>query len=145
MHCLNWFFRINNHRNQVCSVMFVEEILRWDGTSENIRKSVIYFFWFLVGDFNIKDIFFFKALAVWANSFYKSKCPPVCPSVRLCVCSLFEVTFKRIFTPNSLNLIPKILEIPNPWKSSGKKLSQIWTFLLKNGLKSLRQKKFFTD
>ena len=29
---------------------------------------------------------FFKALAVWANAFYKSICPYVCVSVCLCVC-----------------------------------------------------------
>ena len=34
----------------------------------------------------------FKASALWADAFYKSKCPSVClsvcPCVRLCVCSL---------------------------------------------------------
>jgi hypothetical protein len=32
----------------------------------------------------------FKASALWADDFYKSKCPSVCLSVCLCVCSLLR-------------------------------------------------------
>ena len=43
---------------------------------------------------------FFKASALWADAFYKSKCPSVCVSVRLCVCLFtFEVPFIGIFAP----------------------------------------------
>ena len=35
----------------------------------------------------------FKALALWADAFYKSKCPSVCLT--------FEVPFRRIFAPTS--------------------------------------------
>ena len=45
-------------------------------------------------------IFFwiFKESALWADSFYKSQRPSVCPSVRLFT---FEVPFKRLFAPTS--------------------------------------------
>ena len=44
----------------------------------------------------------FKASALWADAFYKSKCPYVCLCVRLSVCvSTFEVPFKRLFAPTS--------------------------------------------
>ena len=33
-----------------------------------------------------KIVVIFKALALWADAFYKSKCPSACPSVRLSVC-----------------------------------------------------------
>ena len=47
-------------------------------------------------------IFFLKALALWADSFYKLKYPSVCPSVHLVVCLFtFEVPFKRPFDPTS--------------------------------------------
>ena len=39
---------------------------------------------FLSTEFLVGGIF--KASALWADAFYKSKCPSVCPSVRLCVC-----------------------------------------------------------
>ena len=63
----------------------------------------------------------FTNSALWANSFYKSKCPSVCLSVSVCLFT-FWGTLGKI---------------------SGKKWSQIWTFLLKNGLKSPGRKKFF--
>ena len=40
----------------------------------------------------------FKASALWANAFYKSKCPYVC--LFMCVFT-FEVPFKRLFAPIS--------------------------------------------
>ena len=44
--------------DQVGNVMFVETDYRWTGESENICKESTYFCWFLVGDFNISDIFY---------------------------------------------------------------------------------------
>ena len=46
----------------------------------------------------------FKASALWADAFYKSKCPSVCVSVCVFVCVFvclftFEVLFKRLFSP----------------------------------------------
>ena len=40
----------------------------------------------------------FKASALWADAFYKSKCPSVCLSVRLFT---FEVQFNGLFAPTS--------------------------------------------
>ena len=42
----------------------------------------------------------FKASALWADAFYKSKCPSVRLSVRLSVCLFtFEVPFNGLFAP----------------------------------------------
>ena len=46
----------------------------------------------------------FKALALWADALYKSKCPSACPSVCLFVrlsvrVFTFEVPFKCLFAP----------------------------------------------
>ena len=50
----------------------------------------------------------FKALAIWADAFYKSKCL----SVSLCVCLsvqlfTFDVPSKRLFAPNSQTRMSK--------------------------------------
>ena len=82
----------------------------------------------------------FKASALWADAFYKSKCPSVCPSVCPCVC-LSVCSLLRYRLTVFLPPLPKVgcqifLEIRNPWrKSNGKKWSNIWTFLLGRGLK----------
>ena len=56
----------------------------------------------------------FKASALWADAFYKSKCPSVrlsvCPCVRLCVCSLLRYlysVYNRIYNGKNLQK-PKI-------------------------------------
>ena len=55
----------------------------------------------------------------------------------------FEVPFKRLFAPTSQSWMSKFIrDSESLEKSIGKKWSHIWTFLLKNGLKSLRRKKF---
>ena len=41
-------------------------------------------FWLVL--FYFSEITLFKASALWADAFYKSKCPSVCPSVCLSVC-----------------------------------------------------------
>ena len=44
----------------------------------------------------------FRASALWADAFYKSKCPYVCLSVCLSVCLFtFEVLFNSLFAPTS--------------------------------------------
>ena len=44
----------------------------------------------------------YKASALWADAFYKSKCPYVCLCVCVSVCVFtFEVPFKRLFLPTS--------------------------------------------
>ena len=59
--------------------------------------------------------FLFKALALWADAFYKSKCPSVCLCVCLSVCSLFRYRLTVFLPP-----LPEVgcqifLEIWNPW------------------------------
>ena len=65
----------------------------------------------------------FKALALWADGFYKSKCPSVCR----CVCVFtFEVQFKRLFAPTSRSRMSNIFrDSVSLGKSNGKKWSQI--------------------
>ena len=72
----------------------------------------------------------YKASALWADAFYKSKCLSVCLSICLCV-RLF--TFEVLFTGLSESL----------GKINGKIWSNIWTFLFGSGLKSPRKNKFF--
>ena len=77
----------------------------------------------------------FKAWALWADAFYKSKCPSVCLSVRLCVCPsvclpvcvfTFEVPFKRHFGPTSQSRMSNIFrDSESLGKNNGKKWSQI--------------------
>ena len=87
----------------------------------------------------------FKALALWADAFYKSKCPSVCVFVRLSVCLLtFEVPFNGLFTPTSRSQMSNIFrDSESLGKSNGKKWSNIWTFLFGSCLKSPRKKKRF--
>ena len=55
----------------------------------------------------------FKASTLWADAFYKSKCPCVCVSVGAPVrVFTFEVLFKRLFAPTYQSW--KFLEIRNP-------------------------------
>ena len=57
----------------------------------------------------------------------------------------FEELFKRLFAPTSQSLMFKFFrDLASLVKSNGKKSSQMWKLLLKNGLKLPRQKKFFT-
>ena len=69
----------------------------------------------------------FKASALWADAFYKSKCPFVCLSVRPFVrLFTFEVPFKRLFAPTSQNQTSKIFrDSESLGKSNGKKWSHI--------------------
>ena len=57
----------------------------------------------------------FKASAVWADAFYKSKCPSVCPSVCLCVCSLLRYRLMVFLPPLPGVGCPIFLEIRNSW------------------------------
>ena len=87
----------------------------------------------------------FKALALGADAFYKSKCPYVC----LCVCGFvclftFEVPFKRLFAPTYRSWMSKIFsDSESLGKSNGKKWSQIGNLLLIKDEKLPRKKKVF--
>ena len=69
----------------------------------------------------------FKASALWANAFYKLKCPSfcgwVCLSVRLFT---FEVPFNGLFAPTFRNRLSNIFrDSESLGKSNGKKGSNI--------------------
>ena len=91
------------------------------------------------------NIVVFKASALWANAFYKSKCPSVCVSV----CPFtFEVPLNGLFAPTSRSRMSNMFrDSESLGKSNGKKWSQIGTLLFENCLKSPRKKKvfFFAD
>ena len=63
----------------------------------------------------------FKASALWADAFYKSKCPSVCPSVFvrvfvcLFVCSLLRYRLNVFLPPFPKVGCPIFFEIRNPW------------------------------
>ena len=77
---------------------------------------------------------FFKALALWTNAFYKSKCPSVCP----CVCSFLRYRLNVFLLPLPKVRYPKILEIQNHGREimerSGLRFEQ---FLFTSGLKKM--------
>ena len=89
----------------------------------------------------IEQFEIFKALALWADALYKSKCPSVCPSVcllvRLSMCSLLRYRLNVFWPP-----LPEVVCQISLGKCNGKKWFQIWTFLFESGLKSPRKKKF---
>ena len=76
---------------------------------------------------NILFKLIFKALALWADAFYKSIYPYVCLCVCLSVCTFtFEVPFKRLFPPTSQGWMSKIMRNSESLgKSNIKKWSQI--------------------
>ena len=71
--------------------------------------------------------FFFKASALWADAFYKSKCPYICLCVCVSVCLFtFEVPFNGLFDPTSRSRMSNIFrDSKSLGKSNGKKWSQI--------------------
>ena len=118
----------------------VPKIWQLDNLKKNLSDAYlnynckIQFDWFLL----------FKASALWADAFYKSKCLSVCPCVCPSVCVLtFEVPFKRLFAPTSQSWMSNIFrDSESLGKSSGKKWSHIWKILFGNCPKSPRKKKF---
>ena len=90
------------------------------------------------------DFLIFKASALWADAFYKSKCPPVRLSVCLCVCSLLRYRLTVFLPPTSRSRMSYIFkDSESLGKNNGKKWSQIWTFFFENCLKLPRKKSFF--
>ena len=86
----------------------------------------------------------FKASALWADAFYKSKCPSVCLSVCVSVCSLLRYRLTVFLPPLPEVGCPIFLEIPNPLgkvvERSGLRCDLIW---FENCQKLPRKKKFF--
>ena len=85
----------------------------------------------------------FKASALWADAFYKSKCPYVCVFVCLSVCLFtFEVPFNGLFAPTSRSRMSKnFRDSESLGKSNGKKWSHIWNFFVWKRSKIAAQKK----
>ena len=82
-----------------------------------------------------------KALALWANAFYKSICPYM--DIYVCVFT-FEVPFKRLFSLTSQSWKSNIFrDSESLEKSAGNKWFQIWKLLLIKGVKSPRKIEFF--
>ena len=81
----------------------------------------------------------FKESSLWADAFYKSKCLPVCLSVRLFT---FELPFKRLLAPTSRSWMSKVFkDLESLGKSNVKKWSQILKLLLTKGVKLPHTKK----
>ena len=59
-------------------------------------------------------ILVFKASALWADAFYKSKCPYVCLFVCVCVCSLLRYHLTVFLPPLTKVGCPIFLEVRNP-------------------------------
>ena len=79
-----------------------------------IHNFFLFFYWFLW------ITTFFKALPLWADAFYKSKCLSVCLSVCVSVCPsvclfTFEVPFNGLFAPLPKVGCPIVLQIQNTW------------------------------
>ena len=73
------------------------------------------FFFLLVSGKSWKYTRVFKASALWADAFYKSKCPYVCLFVCLFVCSLLRYRLNVFLPPLPEVRCPKFLQILNPW------------------------------
>ena len=129
---------------------------RWHMTSDTwpSKKNVLFCqFWYkgfcphTLSDLVSPVCRIFKAYALWADVFYKSKCPSVCSSVCLSVCQsvclfTFEVTFKRIVAPTSQSRMSKVFRDSESFgKSNGKNWSRIWKLLVIKGVKLPRAKK----
>ena len=73
-----------------------------------------------------------KALALWADAFYKLICPYLCLSMCVFVWALtFEVPLKRLFAPTSQSQMSKnFRDLESVGKRNVKKWSYIWKLLL---------------
>ena len=83
-------------------------------------------------------LFVFKASALWADAFYKSKYLSVCLSVRVCVCSLLRYRLNLFLPPLPEVGCPIFLEIRNPWgkvmERSGLRFEHFCLKIVKNCL-----------
>ena len=72
---------------------------------------------FVEDNFCVKSysIILFKASALWADAFCKSKCPSVCVFVCPFVCSLLRYRLNVFWPPLPKVGCPIFLEIQNPW------------------------------
>ena len=78
-----------------------------------LQPKVVFVWW--LGKMYAKFHKLLKALALWADAFYKSKCPSVCPCVCPSVCSLLRYRLNVFLPPFPEVGCPIFLEIRNPW------------------------------
>ena len=82
----------------------------------HLESSLVVFFFF---NSDVNRVVVFKASALWADAFYKSKCPYVflcvCVSVCLSVCSLLRYRLTVFLPPLPEVGCPICSEIRNPW------------------------------
>ena len=86
----------------------------------------------------------FQALALWADAFYKSKCPSVCVSVFLSVClcvHFLRYLLTLFFSPLAKVGCPKFLEIQTPWGKVVKRSGLRFEHFCSNLVKKLSKKK----
>ena len=123
---------ISNHMPEVTFSFLMCRLVFWHGT-HMVRESVS------------PAYRIFKASALLADAFYKSKCPSVCVSVRPSVCVFtFEVLFNGLFAPPSRSRMSHIFrDSESLGESNGKKRYNIWTFLFGSGLKCRAKNSFF--
>jgi hypothetical protein len=123
--------RLSSDKKSVSKGLGTELILL---VAERTRPVVVVFFVFLLMLLSLLLVILvtallitFKASALWADAFYKSKCPSVCPSVCLCVCLFtFEVPFNGLFAPTSRSRMSNISrDSESLGKSNGKKWTNI--------------------
>ena len=110
--------------------------------SENIFSTSAFYL-----HFSHCKFYLFKALALWVDAFYKSKC---CLSVRLSVrlfirAFTFEVPFKRLFAPIPKVGCPIFLEIRNPWGGKCKEMATDLKFFVLKWSKIAKKKKKMLD
>ena len=90
----------------------------------------------------------FNASALWADAFYKSKCPSVCLSVCVCVCSLLGYRLNVFSLPLLEVGCPIFLEIRNPWgkvmERSGLRFEHFFLKIVKNRRANIFSS-FFSD
>ena len=83
----------------------------------------------------------FKASALWVDAFYKSKCPSVCPSVRLFT---FEVPFNGLCAPTSRSRMSNIFtDSESLGKKNGRSGLRYEHFCLKIVENRVAKKSFF--
>ena len=86
----------------------------------------------------------FKASALWADAFYKSKCPSVSLSVCLSVCLFtFEVPFNGLFAPTSRSRMSNIFRDLESLGKSNKELVSDLNISVWKWSKIAKKKKFF--
>ena len=118
--------------NKLTTEVFVEQPLASPGSAKYVLVFPVHIVIAcpLYDLIDPKSDLIFKASALWADAFYKSKCPSVCPCVRVSVCPsvclfTFEVPFNGLFAPTSRSRMSNIFRDSEKGKSNGKKWSQI--------------------